>query len=231
MARAPTFHPSVLRAAPADFEDVRERLDRAGPEALDTAECLAFALRRGARRAAFGWAERLLDDFGSLPELLGAPRLAWLRAATPAIARDLAVLHELQVRALRAPLLARPVFSDRGAIVDYLQAQLATARREQVRVLFLDKGQRLLADELMGAGSVDHAPLYPREIMRRALELDAAAVVLVRNRPSGRIEPTAADLEAVRQVIAAGRALRIAVHDQLLVVGRAVISFRSLGLL
>jgi DNA repair protein RadC len=227
----PQGSPPAPRSAAADLEDLRERLERSGAAALDTAECLAFALRRGAGRAALGWAERLLAEFGSLPELLGAPPVRLRAAATPAIARDIEVLHDLQLRALKAPLRLLPVLGDRDAVADYLRVALAAERREQVRALFLDRGLRLLADERMGQGSVEHAPLYPREVVRRALELDASGLVLVRNHPAGRLEPTAADLESARQVIAAARALRIAVHDQLLVVGRAVISFRDRGLL
>lgn len=215
----------------ADLDDLRERLERAGPQACDTAECLAFVLRRGAGRAAFGWSERLLDEFGSLPDLLGASRERLRAAAPAAIARDIEVIHHLQLRTLRSPLRILPVLGDREALADYLRVALAAERREQVRALFLDRGLRLLADELMGQGGVDHAPLYPREVVRRALELDASGVVLVRNHPAGRLEPTAADLEAARQVIAAARALRISVHDQLVVVGRAVLSFRDRALL
>jgi DNA repair protein RadC len=223
--------PHVPNPAAADFEELRDRLERSGAEALDTAECLAFALRRGAGRAAFGWAERLLAEFGSLPDLLAASGAALRAASTPAIADDIEVLHELQVRALRAPLRVYPMLPDRSAVADYLQAVLAAERREQFRVLFLDKAHRLLRDERMAQGTVDHAPIYPREIMRRALELDASGLVLVRNRPTGAIEPTAADVDATRQILAAARALRIAVHDHLLVAGRAVVSFSARGLL
>jgi DNA repair protein RadC len=215
----------------ADFEALRERLNRSGAEGLDTAECLGFALRRGAGRAALGWAERLLFEFGSLPDLLGAPRADLVRTATPAIARDLEVLHELQLRALRAPLRILPVLSDRPAVADYLQVLLAAERREQLWVLFLDKALRLVRDERMGVGTVDHVPIYPREILRRALETGASEIILAHNHPAGLLQPSAADIEATRQLVTAGHVLRVAVHDHLLVAGRAVLSFRAQGLL
>jgi DNA repair protein RadC len=223
--------PRVSNPAAADLEELRDRLERSGPEALDAADCLAFVLRRGSGRAAFGWAERLLAEFGSLPDLLGASGAALRAASTPAIAGEIEVLHELQVRALRAPLKLYQVLPDRSAVADYLQTVLAAERREQFRVLFLDKALRLLRDERLAQGTVDHVPVYPREILRRALELDASGLVLVHNHPAGAIEPTAADIDTTRQVLVAARALRIAVHDHLLVAGRAVVSFRAQGLL
>jgi DNA repair protein RadC len=223
--------PRVPNPAAADLEELRDRLERSGPAALDTAECLAFVLRRGAGRAAFGWAERLLAEFGSLPDLLGGSRVALRAAATPAIARDVEVLHELQLRALAAPLRALPVLPDRAEVADYLRTALSAERREQFRVLFLDKAMRLLRDERLAQGTVDHVPVYPREVLRRALELDASGLVLVHNHPAGAIEPTAADIDMTRQIVVAARALRIAVHDHLLVAGRAVVSFRAKGLL
>jgi len=215
----------------ADFEELRERLDRSGAQSLDTAECLGFALRRGAGRAALGWSERLLADFGSLPDLLGADKAELRRAANVAIARDLEILRELQVRALRAPLRILPVLADRPAVADYLQALLAAERREQLRVLFLDKALRLLRDETLAVGTVDHVPFYPREILRRALEFGASGVILAHNHPAGLLQPTAGDIAATGELAAAARVLRIAVHDHLLVAGRAVVSFRAQGLL
>jgi DNA repair protein RadC len=128
-------------------------------------------------------------------------------------------------------LRACRVLPDRGAVANYLQTVLAAERREQFRVLYLDKRLRLLRDAVLGEGTVDHVPVYVREVLRRALETGASGMVLVRNRPSGAVEPTPADIETTRQISNAARALRISVHDQLLVAGRAVVSFRGLGLL
>jgi len=105
------------------------------------------------------------------------------------------------------------------------------APREQFRVLFLDRKNRLIADEVMGQGTVDHAPVYPREVARRALEWHASAVVLAHNHPSGDPTPSPADVEMTREVIAAGRVLRLAVHDHVIVGGQSCASLRGLGLL
>lgn len=218
--------------APAvDLEELRDRLDRAGPESLTTAECLALAIRRGAGRAAPGWAERLLTRFGSLAEVLGAPPTALAREAPPGVVQDLWVVHDLHRRALLEPLSTRPVLQGFDAVADYLRVMMATERREQLRVLHLDKAQRLLRAECLGRGTVDHVAVYPREVVRRALELDAAGIVLARNHPAGGTTPSASDLDMTRQVVAAATPLRIAVHDHLLVAGQAVVSFRRLGLM
>src|SRR6476659_6837718 len=107
---------------------------------------------------------------------------------------------------------------------------MALAEREEFRILFLDKRNCLIADEVMGRGTVDHAPVYPREVVRRALELSASAVILVHNHPSGDPTPSAADVEMTRQVVEAGRSLRIAVHDHLIAARDGVASLKALGL-
>jgi DNA repair protein RadC len=118
-----------------------------------------------------------------------------------------------------------------AALCAYLKVDMGGLGRERFRVLFLDTKNNLMADEIMGEGTVNAAPAYPREIMRRALELDAAAVILVHNHPSGDPTPSAADIETTRQCIDAGKALRIAVHDHVVVGANAVASFRALGLI
>ncbi|WP_421937292.1 JAB domain-containing protein [Phenylobacterium sp.] len=224
-----------MRARPllpaVDLEELRDRLDLAGPEPLTTAECLALAIRRGAGRAAPGWAERLLTRFGSLPELLGASPSALSREAPPAVVRDLLVVHDLHRRALLEPLAARPVLQGFEAVADYLRVTMAVDRREQLRVLHVDKGLRLLSAECVGRGTVDHVAVYPREVVRRALELDAAGIVLAHNHPAGGTTPSSTDLDMTRQIVAAATPLRIAVHDHLLVAGQTVVSFRRLGLM
>jgi DNA repair protein RadC len=128
-------------------------------------------------------------------------------------------------------VVKRPVISSWSALLAYTKAALAHAPREQFRVLFLDKKNQLIADEVMNEGTVDHAPVYPREVARRALELSASAVILVHNHPSGDPTPSAADIDMTRQVVEAGRALRIAVHDHLVVGRDGVASFKALGLI
>jgi DNA repair protein RadC len=125
----------------------------------------------------------------------------------------------------------RPVISSWAALLAYAKAALAHEPREQFRVLFLDKKNQLIVDEVMNEGTVDHAPVYPREVARRALELSASAVILVHNHPSGDPTPSAADIDMTRQVVEAGRALKIGVHDHLVVGREGVASFKALGLM
>ncbi|HTX49688.1 MAG TPA: DNA repair protein RadC, partial [Caulobacteraceae bacterium] len=146
-------------------------------------------------------------------------------------ALDLRLQHEIGRRVAFEPLKGRTVISSWSQLLAYVRLALAHETREQFRVLFLDKKNQLIADEVMNRGTVDHAPVYPREVMRRALELAASAVILVHNHPSGDPTPSAADIDMTRQVVEAGRALKIAVYDHL-VVGRAgVASFKALGLM
>lgn len=125
----------------------------------------------------------------------------------------------------------REVISSWSALQSYLLAKVAGKGREEFRVLFLDKKNQLIADELLGAGTVDHAPVYPREIARRALELDASAVILTHNHPSGDPSPSSADVDMTRQVVDALKALRITVHDHVVTGNGTVASFKALGLL
>jgi DNA repair protein RadC len=131
---------------------------------------------------------------------------------------------------MRAGLRKRTVISSWTALLGYVRVMLASEAREQCRVLFLDKKNQLIADEPLGQGTVDHAPVYPREVMRRALELSASAVILVHNHPSGDPTPSRQDIDMTRQVIEAGRSLKISVHDHLVVGREGVASFKALGL-
>jgi len=147
------------------------------------------------------------------------------------VALDLRLLQEAALRIGRGEVAKRPVISSWSALIAYTKAALAHEPREQFRVLFLDKKNQLIVDEVMNEGTVDHAPVYPREVARRALELSASAVILVHNHPSGDPTPSGADIDMTRQVIEAGRALKIAVHDHLVVGREGVASFKALGLI
>jgi len=178
-------------------------------------------------------AKALLARFGALAAVLAAEpeTLKTVKGVGAAVALDLKLLHEASLRIGRAEVAKRPVISSWSALLAYAKAALAHAPREQFRVLFLDKKNQLIADETMNEGTVDHAPVYPREVARRALELSASAVILVHNHPSGDPSPSAADIDMTRQVIEAGRALKIAVHDHLVVGREGVASFKALGLI
>jgi DNA repair protein RadC len=221
----------AARTDPATFARVRRRWleDRAlqpGDVGLDDVEALSVLCGLDEPGAV-----TLLDAFGSLPEVLGAPAADLVRVAGRRAAVRLRLVQALARRQLQRPLCDRPVISASTALQAYLRATLTGVPREQFRVLFLDKKNQLIADERMGDGTVDHAPVYPREVMRRALELNASAVILVHNHPSGDPTPSAADVSMTREVIEAGRCLRVSVHDHIVVGGQTTASLRTLGLL
>jgi DNA repair protein RadC len=176
-------------------------------------------------------AQALLEAFGSLPEVLGAPAANLVRVAGRRAAGRIKLAHELARRLLVRPLRDRCLLIASSQVQAYLRATLVGAPREQFRVLFLDKRNRLIADEKLSDGTVDHAPVYPREVVRRALELNASAMLLCHNHPTGDSTPSAADIEMTRQVVAAAKALGLQVHDHLVVGGQQVASLRTLGLM
>jgi DNA repair protein RadC len=212
---------------------LRERAAK-GLAALPDYELLELYLFRSIpQRDVKPIAKAILARFGDLSAALAAPAeaLRTVKGVGPLVALDLKLLHEATLRIHQAGARTRTVVSSWSALLDYVRIALANEPREQFRVLFLDKKNRLLADETMGQGTVDHAPVYPREVVRRALELSASALILVHNHPSGDPTPSKADIDMTRQVIDAAQALRIAVHDHLVVGRDGVASFKQLGLI
>jgi DNA repair protein RadC len=212
---------------------LRERALAGGVSALPDYELLELCLFRSIPRGDVKpLAKQLLARFGSLGGVLGATpaELKTVKGVGDALALDLKLMQEASLRTARETVARRPVISSWSALLAYVKAALAHEAREQFRVLFLDKKNQLIADEVMNRGTVDHAPVYPREVMRRALELSASAVILVHNHPSGDPTPSAADVDMTRQVVEAGRPLRIAVHDHLIAARDGVASLKALGL-
>ena len=213
---------------------LRERALAGGLSALPDYEVVELLLFRSLPRGDVKpLAKQLLARFGSVAGVLGATveELKTVPGVGAGLALDLKLIQEAALRTGREAVAKRPVISSWSALLAYVKAALAHEAREQFRVLFLDKKNQLIADETMNRGTVDHAPVYPREIMRRALELSASAVILVHNHPSGDPTPSAADVDMTRQVIEAARSLRIAVHDHLVVGRDGVASFKALGLI
>ena len=214
-------------------ERLRARARAGGLTALPDYELLELYLfRTFPRTDVKPLAKALIARFGSLSGVMGAS-LEELRAVPgvgEAAALDLKLMHEAAQRMVRAPVQRRTAIASASALHAYVRVALAHEAREQFRVLFLDKKNQLIADEVMNRGTVDHAPVYPREVVRRALELSASAVILVHNHPSGDPTPSAADVDMTRQVVEAGRSLRIAVHDHLVVGRDGTASFKALGL-
>ena len=215
-------------------ERLRERVLRGGLAASPDYEVLEVYLFRSIRMADVKpLAKSLLTRFGSLSGVLSASvaDLCTVAGVGETVALDLKLVHELAQRIGREPAQKRPVISSWSAVLAYVRVALQHEAREQFRVLFLDKKNQLIADQVMNHGTVDHAPVYPREVVRRALELSASAVILVHNHPSGDPTPSKADIDITRQVVEAARPLAIAVHDHLIVGRDGVASFKSLGLL
>lgn len=230
----------AVRPAPAPphyvghRDRLRERATAGGLAALPDYEVLELFLFRSIPRGDVKpLAKQLLARFGSVGGVLGATpeELRTVKGVGEAVALDLKLLHEAALRMGREQVVRRPVISSWSALLAYVKTALAHEAREQFRVLFLDKKNQLIADEVMNRGTVDHAPVYPREVVRRALELSASAVILVHNHPSGDPSPSSADVDMTRQVVDAARPLRVAVHDHLVVARDGVASFRALGLM
>ena len=215
-------------------ERLRDRAMAGGLGALPDYEALELYLFRSfPRRDVKPLAKLLLARFGSLAGVLSASlnELRTVPGVGESAALDLKLAHELTQRITLHAASRRPVISSWSALLAYVKVALAQEPREQFRVLFLDKKNQLIADEVMNQGTIDHAPVYPREVMRRALELSASAVILVHNHPSGDPTPSPADVEITKQVVEAGRTLKITVHDHLVVGRDGVASFKALGLL
>lgn len=215
-------------------ERMRTRLLTAGPDALADHEMLEMLLFLALpRRDTKPIARELLTRFGGFgPAVSASP--AELRVVEGLGDAGIAALKLAQAaasRLLRGELAAKPVLSSWDALIDYLRAALTHEKTEQLRVLFLDARTRLIADEVMGRGTVNHAPVYPREIARRALELHATIVILAHNHPSGTQEASRDDVTMTREVRRALQPLGVVLHDHLIIAGEACISMRQQGLL
>ena len=173
----------------------------------------------------------LLERFGGVAEAIGAAPYEVAQVAGPDVARSLRIIQRCAVRMGERTIYKRCLLSTWSALLAYLKTKMAHESVEQFRVLFLDKKNQLIVDELMNRGTVDHAPVYPREVIKRALVHDASAIILCHNHPSGDPTPSKADVEMTRMVIEAGRAVQITVHDHVVVGRDGVASLKSLGLI
>ena len=165
--------------------------------------------------------------------MLGAPvaRLQEVKGVGAAVALDLKVIAAAARRMARGEIKGREVLSSWEQVLDYCRAAMAFEEREQFRILFLDKKNALIADEVQQTGTVDHTPVYPREVIKRALELAASAIILVHNHPSGDPTPSSADIDMTRRLIEAGDKLSIKVHDHIIIGRNGHASFRTLKLM
>ena len=199
---------------------LRARFEEAGGDALPDYELLELVLFRSIPRADVKpLAKRLIARFGSFAEVLAAPpdRLREIEGVGQAVALDLKLLETAARRLSRGAVAKRTVLSSWSAVLEYCRTAMAFEPTERFRLLFLDKRNALIADEVQGIGTVDHTPVYPREVVRRALELSASAVILVHNHPSGDPTPSQADILMTREIVAITKPLGIAVHDHIIV--------------
>ena len=199
---------------------LRERFAAGGPDALPDYELLELLLFRLIPRVdTKPIAKALIARFGSLAEVLGAPvaLLQEVKGIGPAVAIDLKVIAATAQRMARGEVRGREVLSNWTQLLDYCRSAMAFENREQFRILFLDKKNVLIANEVQQVGTVDHTPVYPREVVKRALELSASAIILVHNHPSGDPTPSRADIEMTKQIVDTAKPLGIAVHDHLII--------------
>ncbi|WBU57226.1 RadC family protein [Paracoccus sediminicola] len=213
---------------------LRERFMAGGAEAMPDYELLELVLFRAIpRQDAKPLARRLIETFGDFARVLAAPpaRLSAVTGAGPAVVTELKIVAAAAQRMARGRVLQRPVLSSWDALLDYCHTALSHAGTEEFRVLFLDRKNVLIADEAQGRGTVDHVPVYPREILRRALELGASALILVHNHPSGDPTPSEADIEMTHRILTGAEVMGIAIHDHLVIGAGREVSFRREGLL
>jgi len=213
---------------------LRERFARGGPDALADYEVLELLLfHANARQDMKPVAKRLIERFGSLGKVVTAPaaELEKVKGVGPAVSAIVKAAEAVALRMLREQAAERPVLSSWDRVLDYCTAAMAYQSVEHFRLLFLDRKNKLIADEVQQRGTVDHTPVYPREVVKRALELGGSAIILVHNHPSGDPTPSRADIEMTRQVREAAEKLGIALHDHLVIGAEGHASMRALGLL
>lgn len=213
---------------------LRDRFLQAGGPALPDYELLELVLFRAIpRQDVKPLARLLLETFGDFNRVVTASpaRLELVKGAGPAVVLELKLVEASAQRLMRARVLQKPLLSSWNALLDYCHTTMSHRETEQFRVLFLDRKNVLIADEEQAKGTVDHVPVYPREIVKRALELNASALILVHNHPSGDPTPSDADLSMTRQVTEACQALGLTLHDHLIIGKSQELSFRSAGYL
>jgi DNA repair protein RadC len=215
-------------------ERLRGRFREAGADALADYELLELLLFRAMpRRDVKPLAKALIARFGSFAEVVAAPpaRLAEVPGLGGAAITEIKIVQAAASRFARGQMKRRPVLSSWSSVLDYCRMAQAFADKEQLRVLFLDKRNQLIADEVQQTGTVDHTPVYPREVVKRALELSATAIIIVHNHPSGDPTPSRADIQMTQAIVEIAKPLGISVHDHIIVGKEGHASFKGLKLI
>jgi DNA repair protein RadC len=256
MSRNPAFHEAPLplftpdgdvdeawgnalpERLPSYIADHRKRLRTrfmdGGAAAMPDYELLELVLFRAIpRQDVKPLARLLLDTFGDFNRVITAPvpRLLAVKGVGEALVLELKIVEASAQRMMRARVMQRPVLSSWNALLDYCHTALSHAETECFRILYLDRKNVLIADEEQAKGTVDHVPVYPREVVKRALELNASALILVHNHPSGDPTPSQADLDMTAQIQDAAQVLGLTLHDHLIIGKSRELSFRAQGYL
>jgi DNA repair protein RadC len=224
-AEAPHYH--------GHRERLRERFLEGGAGALPDYELLELILFRAIpRRDVKGLAKDLIKRFGSFAQVCAAPAalLMEVSGVKDAVVTELKLVEAAAQRFAKGEVLKKPVLGSWNKVLDYCRTSMAFSEREHFRILFLDRGNALIADEVQQTGTVDHTPVYPREVVRRALELSATAIILVHNHPSGDPKPSRADIEMTKTLSEIALPLGIEVHDHIIVGRDGHASLKGLGL-
>ncbi|HTK79442.1 MAG TPA: DNA repair protein RadC [Rhizomicrobium sp.] len=234
---SPSYIDAVARDGPhylGHRDRLRARFLEGGANALPDYELLELLLFAAIpRRDVKPLAKDLIAKFGGFAEVIAAPRerlLAFKGLGENAVTQ-LKIVEAAALRLSKSRMLGKPALSSWQAVLDYCTAAMARNTHEEFRILFLDRKNVLIADEVQGQGTVDHTPVYPREIVKRALELSASAIILVHNHPSGDPTPSRADIEMTRTIVAAAKALNISVHDHIVIGRGGHASFKAMGLM
>lgn len=213
---------------------LRARFMEGGATAMPDYELLELVLFRAIpRQDVKPLARRLMDAFGDFNRVVTAPaaRLVAVQGVGDAVVQELKIVEAAAQRMMRARVMNRAVLSSWDALLDYCHTAMAHRETEQFRILYLDRKNVLIADEEQARGTVDHVPVYPREVVKRALELNASALILVHNHPSGDPTPSDADITMTGQVQDAAEVLGITLHDHLIIGKERELSFRAQGYL
>jgi len=213
---------------------LRDRFLRAGREGLQDYELLELVLFRSIpQRDVKPLAKDLLQQFGSFAEVIGASfqRLTQIRGLGEQTALDLKIIEAAGRELAKGAIPKREILSSWTAVIEYCRASMAYSEVEIFRILFLDKRNGLITDEIQQSGTVDHTPVYPREVVRRALELNASALILVHNHPSGDPTTSQADIKMTREIADIAKPLGVILHDHIIVGRNGHASLKGLGLL
>lgn len=213
---------------------LRERFIVGGADAMQDYELLELLLFMAVpRRDVKPMAKDLLCQFGSLPELMSAPHsaISQVNGISENTATAIKTVFAISARMMKQELMQKPVLNNWTRLMDYCHMTMAHETKEHFRILFLNKKNTLIADEVQGSGTVDHTPAYPREIMKRALELGATALILMHNHPSGDSTPSQADIDMTNMIIDSAKPFDITIHDHIVIARGGHTSFRNEGLI